>query len=207
MPPSEWDHLKWRRRRRGGDPPPNRKPLSLRVRALVFAKWEAGGRRGVCGGEDASLAQNRRAVRPLSGPVEMSGPAVPLTHDFIRDCVAAFHDDAKVSYTWRGCNRSAASHQPAWPPILNNPQALLARNGVTRCDVKDIALDRDVVIRSTHVFSTRVPAEGKATSQKSSGRCWLFAALNRESVWARAVPLPPLTPACVRLRAEMRVGE
>jgi hypothetical protein len=51
-------------------------------------------------------------------------------------------------------------------------------NAVVRVGFQEAALRRDTVIRVDHVFSKKLPIEGKATSQASSGRCWLFAAAN-----------------------------
>lgn len=59
-----------------------------------------------------------------------------------------------------------------------DPKNRLARNSVTRVGVHAGLIDRDVSASLDHVFSVKVPTEGKATAQKSSGRCWLFAACN-----------------------------
>lgn len=58
-----------------------------------------------------------------------------------------------------------------------DPRNRVARNAVTKHSIHDIAQDRDVVTRVSHTFSHTVKA-GKATAQKSSGRCWMFAGLN-----------------------------
>tara|TARA_B100000029_G_scaffold277802_1_gene272233 strand:- start:1732 stop:3096 length:1365 start_codon:yes stop_codon:yes gene_type:complete len=60
----------------------------------------------------------------------------------------------------------------------SDPKNLLAMNAVTRSSITDIAMSRKAFINAQHTFSHVVPLEGKATSQKSSGRCWIFAALN-----------------------------
>jgi len=54
----------------------------------------------------------------------------------------------------------------------------LARNVLTRLDVQDVVLDREREAATDHVFSKKIAMEGEVTSQGSSGRCWLFAALN-----------------------------
>lgn len=44
--------------------------------------------------------------------------------------------------------------------------------------LSEVSLSSDYHPESQHVFSNRVSCRGVATEQKSSGRCWLFAALN-----------------------------
>ncbi len=51
------------------------------------------------------------------------------------------------------------------------------QNAVTQTTINDIALRRSVVTATAHTFSVRLDDWG-VTNQKSSGRCWLFAALN-----------------------------
>ncbi|KAG5900092.1 hypothetical protein JTB14_016062 [Gonioctena quinquepunctata] len=56
---------------------------------------------------------------------------------------------------------------------------VLAQNVCSRVDPFDVALSRKVLAETQHVFNHKIEAEGKpVTNQKSSGRCWLFAALN-----------------------------
>lgn len=59
----------------------------------------------------------------------------------------------------------------------SNPQNLSAMNAVTAAPLSKVAVDRDVAARIDRTFSHHLP-ENTATSQKNSGRCWLFAALN-----------------------------
>lgn len=58
-----------------------------------------------------------------------------------------------------------------------DPKNRLALNAVTKTSVAQVALNRDAVVRTNHVYSHQLKA-GEATSQERSGRCWLFAALN-----------------------------
>ncbi|MCW3055137.1 MAG: Aminopeptidase [Chthonomonadales bacterium] len=58
-----------------------------------------------------------------------------------------------------------------------NPRNRIALNAVTKTTVKNVAMNRAAVVRTNHVFSHQVKA-GTATSQNSSGRCWMFAGLN-----------------------------
>ena len=51
------------------------------------------------------------------------------------------------------------------------------QNAVTRTALDDVALDRAVVAGTDHTFS-HVLDDWAVTSQKKSGRCWMFAGLN-----------------------------
>ncbi len=62
--------------------------------------------------------------------------------------------------------------------FCQDPKNMLAMNAVTKNSITDIAMSRNAFVNAQHTFSHLVPLEGKATSQKSSGRCWIFAALN-----------------------------
>ena len=53
----------------------------------------------------------------------------------------------------------------------------IARNAVTHNQIREVALNRDAVIEGRMTFSHEIES-GPITSQKRSGRCWLFAALN-----------------------------
>jgi bleomycin hydrolase len=58
-----------------------------------------------------------------------------------------------------------------------NPANKVAQNAVTSVKLPDLTLNRDIVQEIDNSFSVKLD-EWKVTSQKSSGRCWLFAALN-----------------------------
>ncbi|HRK20669.1 MAG TPA: C1 family peptidase [Fimbriimonadaceae bacterium] len=58
-----------------------------------------------------------------------------------------------------------------------SPRNRLSMNAVTASPLAKVALNRDTVSRLDRSFSVHLP-ENKATAQMSSGRCWLFAALN-----------------------------
>lgn len=53
----------------------------------------------------------------------------------------------------------------------------VAMRAVTSAGVQKAALDPEVVRRDRHQYSISLE-QGKITNQKSSGRCWMFAALN-----------------------------
>ena len=57
------------------------------------------------------------------------------------------------------------------------PKHRLALNAVAKNGIGAVALSRAVVNRSAHTYSHLIETP-KATNQKSSGRCWLFAGLN-----------------------------
>lgn len=61
--------------------------------------------------------------------------------------------------------------------FLADPARRAALNAVTKTSVRAVAMNREAVVRCSHTFSHMVKA-GEATSQNSSGRCWLFAGLN-----------------------------
>ncbi len=52
-----------------------------------------------------------------------------------------------------------------------------AMNAVTNNDIKDLALNREIVAQSDDIYSFKLPSED-VTDQESSGRCWMFAGLN-----------------------------
>ena len=59
----------------------------------------------------------------------------------------------------------------------SDSSAKVAQNAVTSNNLSTVALRRDLVQEVDFTFSTKLD-EWKATNQKSSGRCWLFATLN-----------------------------
>ncbi len=58
-----------------------------------------------------------------------------------------------------------------------NPLSLLARNAVTETDIDKVSLNRERVLAINPEVETKLDQLG-VTNQKSSGRCWMFAALN-----------------------------
>ncbi|WP_020578160.1 aminopeptidase C [Actinopolymorpha alba] len=61
--------------------------------------------------------------------------------------------------------------------FTENPVHRLVQNAVTQTSIDDLALDREIVVRTDHSVSHLLD-DWKATNQKNSGRCWLFAGLN-----------------------------
>ena len=76
---------------------------------------------------------------------------------------------------------SAAPAGTVASKFLESDKNRLAQNVVSRADVQEAAIDLEKS-RINHHFSTSLKeingVEGLATSQKASGRCWLFAMLN-----------------------------
>ena len=60
--------------------------------------------------------------------------------------------------------------------VLDGPTKAMI-NAVTNNSVKNLAFNRELAGKTDHFFKYRVNAKG-ITSQKSSGRCWLFTSLN-----------------------------
>ena len=58
-----------------------------------------------------------------------------------------------------------------------NPHIRAMYNSITNNNVKNLALNRDIMRQHNEFFSNKVKVKG-ITNQKSSGRCWLFAGLN-----------------------------
>jgi bleomycin hydrolase len=73
---------------------------------------------------------------------------------------------------------SQARIQQLRQDFLGEPKNRMARNAVTHSDILDVARNREAAPRITHTFSHQVEPLVKASNQKASGRCWLFAALN-----------------------------
>ncbi|XP_037974586.2 bleomycin hydrolase isoform X2 [Plutella xylostella] len=60
-----------------------------------------------------------------------------------------------------------------------DPKNELAQNVCTRFDPFEVAISRKKADSTLHVYNIKIESEGKpVTNQESSGRCWLFAALN-----------------------------
>ncbi|CAN5553809.1 aminopeptidase C [soil metagenome] len=59
----------------------------------------------------------------------------------------------------------------------SDPRFVQSMNAVTSTPVGKVAMNRRKAVQIDHAFSDHL-AENPATHQKSSGRCWMFAALN-----------------------------
>ncbi|KAG0365092.1 hypothetical protein BGZ54_006878, partial [Gamsiella multidivaricata] len=59
-----------------------------------------------------------------------------------------------------------------------DPKNLMIQNAAHSLDFSTLITNRSVLVEDSHVFNTKIPIESMVTNQKSSGRCWIFAALN-----------------------------
>ena len=66
-----------------------------------------------------------------------------------------------------------------------DPAAKLLQNALSAAPLDEVALDHDVVMSTDTTMSHQLD-DWKATNQKKSGRCWLFAGLNMLRVGAAA---------------------
>ncbi|MCJ1246665.1 hypothetical protein MMC30_003874 [Trapelia coarctata] len=63
--------------------------------------------------------------------------------------------------------------------LMEDPKNRLALNALTTHEAKAILTSRPSTLSMTQTFNTKIDLEGAPiTNQKSSGRCWLFAATN-----------------------------
>ncbi|KAM3578922.1 bleomycin hydrolase [Umbelopsis sp. WA50703] len=58
------------------------------------------------------------------------------------------------------------------------PKNLFAQNAITRNEITSVLVNHKASVKDQHIFNVQTDVEGKATNQKSSGRCWLFAGTN-----------------------------
>lgn len=54
----------------------------------------------------------------------------------------------------------------------------MAQNAAHNLDFSTLLTNRDAISDDQHVFNVNIANEAKVTNQKSSGRCWIFAAMN-----------------------------
>ncbi|KAG5930927.1 hypothetical protein E4U53_002041 [Claviceps sorghi] len=63
--------------------------------------------------------------------------------------------------------------------LLEDPRNRLALSALSSANPKTVLASQASKITNQHLFNTRIPSEGAPiTNQRSSGRCWLFAATN-----------------------------
>lgn len=59
-----------------------------------------------------------------------------------------------------------------------DPKNRMAQNAAHNLDFATLLTNRDAISDDQHVFNVNIANEAKVTNQKSSGRCWIFAAMN-----------------------------
>ncbi|KAJ6248990.1 bleomycin hydrolase [Anaeramoeba flamelloides] len=64
--------------------------------------------------------------------------------------------------------------QNASKKFCENKMTQILHNSIVNCEVKKLAVNRNSLIKTNHVFSNKLPSV-TVTNQKHSGRCWLFA--------------------------------
>lgn len=69
--------------------------------------------------------------------------------------------------------------------FLQNQGLRVAMNAVTRGNLQDIALNRDILNRNNWTFSNEIEEKPDISDQKQSGTCWMFADLN----WLRTITM------------------
>ncbi|KAG0031775.1 hypothetical protein BGZ82_006833 [Podila clonocystis] len=101
---------------------------------------------------DMKIDLNTHKEEPiLKEPVSINQPRAAITKDQVADLSQKFNADAK--------NR-------------------MAQNAAHNLDFSTLLTNRDAISDDQHVFSVNIAHEAKVTNQKSSGRCWIFAAMN-----------------------------
>lgn len=63
--------------------------------------------------------------------------------------------------------------------FYNSPHCKVVQNALVRCELKDLAMNTKNLFDIAHVFSNVVEGELSSTYQHKSGRCWIFAGLNK----------------------------
>ncbi len=71
-------------------------------------------------------------------------------------------------------------HVDDWEDVVaQSPKLQLSRTILNHTNIRETLVSRKAVIADAHVFNTEVDFKtNPITSQKSSGRCWLFATTN-----------------------------
>jgi bleomycin hydrolase len=83
-------------------------------------------------------------------------------------------------YSRQPTNTSDSTDVPSQHELNKSlgPSDALARTVLMNSSPKSVLASRHAFVADTHVFSNEIKIEGNVTNQKSSGRCWIFAATN-----------------------------
>lgn len=74
---------------------------------------------------------------------------------------------------------SAAKAQEYVKKLLNDPKNQLGLSALSTNNINSILEKQSAVLHDTQTFNLAIPHEGlPVTNQRSSGRCWIFAACN-----------------------------
>ena len=100
-----------------------------------------------------SIKQHKRAeFKCLTSPIQpFTTRTAQLTPDFLDAC---------------------------WEPLASDMAYIASRNAIATMDVFAVVQNRDVLQNASHVYSNKCSKESKCSTQRSSGRCWMFAMCN-----------------------------
>lgn len=90
-------------------------------------------------------------------------------------------DSSSPSRGYRKSTSMCVSKIERWQEtLLQNPKNRLALVALSAADPRAVLTQRSTLIHDPHVFNLAIPFDGAAqiTNQRSSGRCWIFAATN-----------------------------
>ncbi|KAJ7287639.1 peptidase C1B, bleomycin hydrolase [Mycena rebaudengoi] len=110
-----------------------------------------------------------------------SRPTPPTSLNEKRDIESVTSSLASLAVSPTSANGSLSlSNLASWESELAaDPKAKLARTILAHSDISSALTSRAAFIDTLHVFNTVIDFKtGPITSQKSSGRCWLFASTN-----------------------------
>ncbi|MFC1851307.1 C1 family peptidase [candidate division CSSED10-310 bacterium] len=62
--------------------------------------------------------------------------------------------------------------------VKQDPACVIAMNAVTRGNIQEIAISREVLNNASYSFSHEIENKAPITDQKKSGTCWMYAELN-----------------------------
>ena len=114
-----------------------------------------------------------------SSKSELAQAAVVDEKQSVRD-VAASLAALRISTPASADGALSPSNIKDWESrVAASPRLELTRTVLNHTDVRSALLSRKAIVDDVHVFNTEVKFKtGPVTSQKSSGRCWLFATTN-----------------------------
>ena len=90
------------------------------------------------------------------------------------------HREKNGNMTYTSEPTVSISAAEAWEKeLLSDPKNKLALNALLSNDIRTIVSNKVATLTDTQTFNVKIPFEGApVTNQRSSGRCWLFAATN-----------------------------
>ncbi|KAJ7733775.1 peptidase C1B bleomycin hydrolase [Mycena maculata] len=109
-----------------------------------------------------------------------SKPAPSVAVSDLEKRLTASFDSLRVSLPTSANGSLSLSNLASWEcEISANKKAQLARTILSHSDISTALTTRSAVVSDIHVFNNQIDFKtGPITSQKSSGRCWLFASTN-----------------------------